>query len=430
MPAGHEQRMQTGAQQFNVNELFDSLPDAEQDKINCAIRENGKSREEERYARLQAAEIAKNEFVQEFELIKYEIAENDDWFVAAKEGRVDVTPQSLNQHKRKAEELYSRKKSLIDSLLPKADLRIKDVISQIETEEAREALFQRRDLERLLQPFYEERECERRQVLAAQTRERIRQREEEEARRREEYEALLNRLHAEELERKRILAEALRRKRAEDIRAHVHARKIPYLVHFTPIGNVESILRNGLRSRNALAGQQFVFTDEHRSDGWLNWISTSITFPNYKMFYAKKKSLNDINGWAILLIKRDVLWELDCKFILTNAASFGIRMFRDDKWSSAEAFEDMFNYAEHRNGIPDFYTTDPQAEVMIRDEVPRHYIVMIALERQADAKQLGNLEYIRVETIPELFKWRSDYEHWRQFRLSPFPAGSDLVAPF
>lgn len=314
--------------------------------------------------------------------------------------------------------------------MPEADSKIKTVIAQIESEEKQETLFKKRDLERLLLPFHEEYERERRQVIVAQTKERMRHREEEEARRQREYEALLNRLRAEELERNWILAEERRKKRADDIRARVDARKILHLVHFTPIANLESILEHGLKSRNALAGHKYVFTDEYRSDGCLDWISLSVSFPNYKMFYAKKNSLKDVDEWAILLIKKEVLWELDCKFILTNAASFGIRIFRDEKWSSVEAFEDMFGYVEHRIGIPDFYTTDPQAEVMIRDEVPSHYIGMIAVERQADANRLGNLEDIRLRTVPELFKWRNDFEHWRQFRLSPFPVESRLVVPF
>lgn len=286
--------MQIRAQQYNAKELFDSLPPKEQDKINSAIRENGKSRENERYARLQAAEIAKSELVQEFDLIEYEIAENDDWFVAAKEGKVDVTSELLSLHTRKAEKLYSRKKILIDRILPGADSRIEAVISQLEAEEAQEDVFQRRDLERLLQPFFDERERERRQTLAAQTRERIRRQEEDEARRQEEYQVLLNRLRGEEFERSGIFSEKLKRKRAEAIRERVRARKISYVVHFTPIGNVECVLRNGLRSRNALVGQEFIFTDEYRSDGWLDWISTSVTFPNYKMFYTKRNSLKEI----------------------------------------------------------------------------------------------------------------------------------------
>lgn len=415
---------------FRTAEVFSSVSTEEKLSIRKQLEEHSAAREQNRYARLELAEFKKQKTINELEAVEFAIAENDDWFVAAKEGEVDVTPESLKQHRRKAEELYARKRTIIDNLLPEADSKIKTVISKIESEEMQEMLFQRRDLERLLLPFHEERERARRQVIVAHAKERMRQREEEEARRQKEYEAPLNRLRAEKLEKSRFLAEERRKKRVEGISARADARKIPYLLHFTPIANVESILEHGLKSRNALANRKYIFTDGYRSDGWLDWISLSVSFPNYKMFYAKKNSLNDVDGWAILIIKRDALWELDCKFILTNAASFEIRMFRDDKWSSVEAFEDMFNYAEHRNGIPDYFTTDPQAEVMIRNEVPKNYIGMIAVERQADLKRLGSLEGVRVETIPELFKWRSDFEHWRKFRLSPFPSGGKTEARF
>ncbi len=413
---------------FNAQELFDSLPPQEQERINCAIRDNASRREQERYLRLEKAEIERQKVVQKLDAIEYEIAENDDWFVSAKERKVNVTIEELNLHRRKAEELYSRKKSITDRLLQEAASNIEAIVSHIEAEEQQESLFQRRDLRRLLEPIYEERDRERRKIQVAQIKEREKQREEEEALRQKEYEALLARLRAEEWERRRNLEAERRKKRAEEISARVHARKVPYLVHFTPIANLESILRDGLRSRNALAGHDFVFTDEYRTDGWVDWISVSISFPNYKMLYAKKNSLKNVEGWAIILIRKEALWELDCKFILTNAASSGIRMFQEEKWSSAQAFEDMFNHAEHRIGIPDFYATDPQAEVMIRDEIPRSYIGMIAVENKRDETRLDRLIDVRV--IPQLFRWRSDFEHWCQFRLSAFSSERHLVAPF
>lgn len=404
---------------FRAAEVFSSVSTEEKLSIRKQLEEYSAAREQNRYARLELAEFEKQKTINELEAVEFAIAENDDWFVTAKEGEVDVTPESLKQHRKEAEKLYSRKRTIIDSLLPEADSKIKTVISQIESEEMQEILFQRRDLERLLLPFHEERERARRQVIVAHAKERMRQREEEEARRQKEYEALLNQLRAEELERYQILVEERRKELAESIRARAYARKIPYLVHFTPIGNVESIVEDGLKSRYTLDGHEYIFTDEYRHDGWLDWISLSVSFPNYRMFYKKRNSPNNIDGWAILLIKRDVLWELDCRFMPTNAASFGIRLFRDDEWSSIEAFDDMFNYVEHRKGIPDHFTTDPQAEVMVRNEVPKHYIHKIAVEHQSDQKRLCNLKNIRVEIKRKLYEPRCDYAHWQNFHLSP-----------
>ncbi len=125
-----------------------------------------------------------------------------------------------------------------------------------------------------------------------------------------------------------------------------------------------------------------------------------------------------------------MLWDLDCKYIVTNAASSGIRIFNDSKWSSIEAFENMFGNVEHRNNIPEYYATDPQAEVMIRNEIPCRYIEVIAVRNVFERDRLNNLKGISVNVDPNLFSYRNDFEHWRQFRLSAFSDNNTVVASF
>jgi len=417
---------------FPAEELFNSISTEEQLSIIEKLKKYSADREQNRCSRLETAKIEKEKVISELKELEYAIQENDSWFVAAKEGKVDFTNESLKKHKEKARELYFYQKSICEDLLPATDSKIKTIISDIESEEKQEMLAQGKDLEHLLLPFHERREYVRRQAIVADTKEKNRLQEEEEARKKEQAREQQEQakeqkrqareqkrqefpffLYPDSLEKTRILSKEQRKKRADNIRALVHERKIPYLVHFTPIANVQSILKYGLRSRNALVGHKYVLTDQYRLDGWLDWISLSVSFPNYRMFYKKRKSLDNVDGWAILLIKKEVLWELDCKFIRTNAASSGIRMFQDDKWSSVEAFEDMFNYVEHRHNIPEYYTTDPQAEVMVRNEVSRDYIDVVVVEGAVDAKRLVGLEDIPVKIVPQLFEGRSDFVHWR-----------------
>jgi hypothetical protein len=405
---------------FDANQLFNSLSLNEQARITLEIHRNSLKRDEERYTRLAEMDSAKNKLAQELDETEYEIAENDDWFISAKEGGIKPARNEFHLRISKAERLYSRKRMLIDQLLPNADAEIRSAIAQMESEESRESVYQKYDLERLLMPYYQKLAYERIKIVAAEARERRRQEEEDDAREQRKYDELLARLRAEELEKVRMAEENLRKIRADSIRAQVEERKIPYLVHFTPISNVRSILENGLLSRNSLSGKDYLFTDYFRSDGWLDWISLSVSFPNYKMFFAKKNSLKEVAGWAVLLIRKEVLWDLECKYVMTNAASSEVRMFRDNRWGSAEAFGEMFGFPEHRVGIPDFYTTDPQAEVMIKGAIPSRYIGVIAVEHQADANQLEEIEGAQVKVVPELFRWRSDFEHWRQLRLNPF----------
>ena len=105
-------------------------------------------------------------------------------------------------------------------------------------------------------------------------------------------------------------------------------------------------------------------------------------------------------------------------------------MFNDLRWSSIEAFADMFGNAEHRNNIPEYYTTDPQAEVMVRNEIPCSYIKVIAVRNALDQDTLNHLNCIPVEVKPQLFSYRNDFEHWRQFRLSAFSDNNTTVTSF
>ncbi len=104
------------------------------------------------------------------EEIEFEIAENDAWFITVKQGKLIVTTDELNLYRRKAEKLYSGKKSIAERLLPESDSAITAIVIQIEAEERQEDLLQRKHRIRLLNPFYEERERERerQQIILAQ----------------------------------------------------------------------------------------------------------------------------------------------------------------------------------------------------------------------------------------------------------------------
>lgn len=209
--------------------------------------------------------------------------------------------------------------------------------------------------------------------------------------------------------------------RTERIRSYTLSKEINSLVHFTPIENVTSIAHNGLFSRDELEkrGLDFVYTDKKRLDGLTDYISVSISFPNYKMFFSVRKEFEkrenrSVGRWAVIIIRKEALWELDCKFFFRNAASAEFENRLDERWSSAEAFEEMFGNKKDRINIPEFYTTNPQAEVMIKDEVPRNYIAGVALEN-LDARCLVSPSIdTPIEVMKELFGPREDYIHWKQ----------------
>ena len=173
------------------------------------------------------------------------------------------------------------------------------------------------------------------------------------------------------------------RKRKSQIKDQVDKREIKYLVHFTPIDNLQSILKFGLRSRKYLEDKKINFTptDNDRLDHRWDRISASVSFPNYSMFYHKRCSMVGIKLWAVILIRKEALWELDCQFFPKNAANSEMSKFTGTDWSSAQAFKDMFGQEESRRKyLLKYYTTDPQAEVMIKNTVPTDYISEVHLE--------------------------------------------------
>jgi hypothetical protein len=75
--------------------------------------------------------------------------------------------------------------------------------------------------------------------------------------------------------------------RTNEIRAFVAERQIEYLVHFTRIENVTSILQYGLLPRDQLEkilgplSRQVIVNDHQRFDEHQNASCLTISFPNY-----------------------------------------------------------------------------------------------------------------------------------------------------
>lgn len=205
------------------------------------------------------------------------------------------------------------------------------------------------------------------------------------------------------------------------------SRGIETLVHFTRIENINSILREGLIGRRnlELSGQDFLYNDEYRADNYPEAVSLSISFPNYQMFYRireqrKTEGVND-SQWVVLLLDVKVLWELDCAFCQQNAASNAVRSIPLDERKKPEAlkgmFDDFYDIKREDLLIPQNYTTHPQAEVLVFDQIPTQYIHVIHFW---DATSLDNWRSNfngtfsdKLTVKKEFFKPRSDYKLWQ-----------------
>ena len=191
-------------------------------------------------------------------------------------------------------------------------------------------------------------------------------------------------------------------------------KKIHRLVHFTSLSNLESILENGLLSRDILdiLSYDYVYSDPIRLDNKRDYISNSISFPNYKMFYSKMME-NPKKDWAVLSIDSDILVDkLDTEFYRTNCASSSSLKCRYNPTSN-DALEDMFYVSDRDPQIPSNFTTDPQAEVMIKDRIDPSYINCIDTQIfNSDAYYLANNFHVGYNDGPDLFTYRKDYKRW------------------
>lgn len=158
--------------------------------------------------------------------------------------------------------------------------------------------------------------------------------------------------------------------RVGGLRVAVKQKQIPYLVHFTRVENLPSIMRHGLCPIRTMQEQQIAFrwNDEYRLDGHEDAISLSIGHPNEKLFYRWRRSA-PAQSWVVLLIERSILWEVDAKFCPHNAADSRIVREGPMSWRDLTSFEMMFAPQEgaasrEEQCLRAFDPTDVQAEVL------------------------------------------------------------------
>ncbi|WP_224363387.1 DarT ssDNA thymidine ADP-ribosyltransferase family protein [Hyalangium versicolor] len=184
------------------------------------------------------------------------------------------------------------------------------------------------------------------------------------------------------------------------IQARANSINVPYLLHFTRVVNLPSIMQHGLYpvSRVATIGVTPQINDELRLDGHLDGTSLSIAFPNHRMFW-KYRHANEEVEWVVLAVDPSVLWLKDCAFCRHNAADARISCQPINQLKTPAAFTGMFEEIEglktrQEQRLKPSDPTDEQAEVLVFDVIEPSLIFGAAFENAAtrDAYQgsLGN----------------------------------------
>jgi hypothetical protein len=199
-------------------------------------------------------------------------------------------------------------------------------------------------------------------------------------------------------------------------------RQIDWLMHFTNVVNLPNIFKYGLMPRSELLTKNIKseINDLYRYDNCQNAICTSIEFPNYQMFYSLRKENEDIN-WAVLLLDAKVICDFDCAFCSSNAGSEAIYTIPLKERKGKRAFMKLFDElpdgpTRKQMGIKDWFPTNPQAEVLVFDNIPITYIEKVFFK---DNKIMN--EYIakipkEVESVvnKDVFSYRDDWAYWKK----------------
>lgn len=191
-------------------------------------------------------------------------------------------------------------------------------------------------------------------------------------------------------------------------------RGVGKIVHFTKVDNLESIFEYGIHSIESLKllGINYLPSDLYRLDGKLDKISTSISYPNYKMFYKKRMEDTSVD-WVVITIKpKLIIDKLDSEFYSDNAARGG--GCHGLAPTTNEDLEGMFYTSNRSPYIPSSYTTNPQAEVLINNNISTKYFMNVESNKDIPkVKSLTRDAHVDYNPNSQLFDARSDYSRWR-----------------
>lgn len=200
-----------------------------------------------------------------------------------------------------------------------------------------------------------------------------------------------------------------------DIKDYINHRNIKSLYHFTNLDNLKNILKYGLLSREKLEENKYQYdcNDELRLENQLKSICVSISFPNYKMFYKYRIERPHVT-WCVLELNPEILYKKQCLFCITNAASRCETVRKNEDRKGVDGLIQLFYDDEHREkvGLKREYPTNPQAEVLILDNIEPSYIKNIHFDVRKVYFPIGEYPQYGFLYSPELFKYREDWNIW------------------
>lgn len=204
-------------------------------------------------------------------------------------------------------------------------------------------------------------------------------------------------------------------KTKDSIKEYIEERGIESLYHFTKAENLDSILTRGLLSRRTLEDNyiDYTYNDEIRFEGKLNANCLSISFPNYRMFY-KYRCENPGVEWCVIELSPEVLYKKKCIFCKENPASAKETTRLDCNKVGIDGLKQLFENEELRRrlNLEDKFTTNPQAEVLVMDDIELDYIKGIYFRSKNITFDYSRYPQFTFYWCKYLFDARKDHNEW------------------
>lgn len=172
------------------------------------------------------------------------------------------------------------------------------------------------------------------------------------------------------------------------------ARGVTRLCHFTKLQNFTHIILSaeGILASSSIRQDVKNVIDKERYDGELDYVCCSVQYPNsWFMNRAMQNNTDKIfNDWVVLYINLSILNDKSTKFCPCNASK-ARGAYINDRMSDVETIFAVsvptFTYPRS-TAMLSCCPTDGQAEILIKDNIPRDYIIGIAVGNEDVSKRV------------------------------------------
>ena len=183
------------------------------------------------------------------------------------------------------------------------------------------------------------------------------------------------------------------------------AREVTRLCHFTKLQSLTHIIssESGVLASNSIRPDIKNLTDKARYDGELDYVCCTVEYPN--SWFLQKAMDNDagtiFRDWLTLYVDLNILKLKVAKFCPCNASTEWGKYITDDVnalfANPVRCKKEFYREPNMLSCCP----TDGQAEILIKDSIPRAYIIGIAIGNEDVAGRIyAMLKTCGVRQIP------------------------------